>query len=94
MESFKLHSLAKKPDVAMQLSSEHQWQADENLCRLRSVVSTVVFCGKQNIVPLCGHRHELHATCFSSNAANSGNFVALMNFQAEVGDKCAAGTFP
>lgn len=73
------------------LNSEHQRQADENLHRLRSVVATVVFCGKQGIA-LRGHRNE-SAASRASQTANPGNFAALMNFRAAAGDKYACGTF-
>ena len=40
---------SEKADVATQLSSEHQRQAEENMTRLRSAISTVMFLGRQNI---------------------------------------------
>lgn len=81
----------QQADVAMKLNSEHQQQADENTARLRSVKSTVMFCGRQNIA-LRGHCHESQSQRTRKDA-NPGNFLALMNLRAEAGDKCATGSF-
>ena len=83
----------QQADVEIQLSIEHQRQADENMARLRSVVSAVMFCGRQNIA-LRGHRNESRkGSDHNSKDANPGNFLALMNFRAEASDKFATGCF-
>ena len=87
---FERTASGEKADVATQLSSEHQRQAEENMTRLCSVISTVMFLGRQNI-PLRGHRHEASKDR-RALSGNPGNFMALMNFRAEAGDAHATGS--
>ena len=90
---FQSTASGQQADVATQLSSEHQRQVDENMARLRSAISAVMFCGRQNIA-LRGHRNESRkGRDHYSKDANPGNFLALMNFRAEAGDEFATGSF-
>lgn len=45
---------------------------DKNLSILRSIINTIILCGKQNI-PLRGHRDDS-----TSTASNKGNFHAIL----------------
>ena len=49
---------------------------------LESVLSTVLFCGKQNL-PLRGHRDD---SAFYQDDSNCRNFQALLEFRVESGD--------
>ena len=90
---FQSTASGQQADVATQLSSEHQRQADENMARLRSVISAVMFCGRQSIA-LRGHRNESRkGRDHYSKDANPGNFLAIMNFRAEACDEFATGSF-
>ena len=90
---FQSTASGQQADVATQLSSEHQRQADENMARLRSVISAVMFCGRQNIA-LRGHLNKSRkGRDLYSKDANPGNSLALMNFRAEAGDEFATGSF-
>ena len=88
---FEMTASGEKADVVTQLSSEHQRQAEENMTRLRSVIPTVMFLGRQNM-PLRGHRHEASKDR-RGLSRNPGNFMALMNFRAEAGYAHATGSF-
>ena len=53
--------------------------------RLKSIVNTVVLCGRQNI-PLRGH-HDSGTDVEKRTFTNHGNFWALLKFRVEAGDK-------
>ena len=65
-------------DVLQQLNSTWMAQIAENRQKLKSIVKCIIFCGKQGIA-LRGH--------VEYGSLNSGNFLELLNFRAEVSDK-------
>lgn len=52
--------------------------------RLKSIVNTIVLCGRQNI-PLRGH-YDSGTDVEKHTSANHGNFWALLKFRVEAGD--------
>ena len=64
--------------MIQQLKSTMKAQIAENWQKLKSDVKCIVFCGKQSIA-LRGH--------VEGGSQNSGNFLELLNFRAEAGDK-------
>ena len=78
-----LASMAKNTTVSTVLDSGRSQQIEENRQRLRPIVSTVIFCGRQNI-PLRGHRDDGTLSTVNENEAgsvvNEGNFRALLQF--------------
>lgn len=70
--------------VNVQLNKHAQAKIEQNKEKLKSIVKTVVFCGKQN-VPLRGHRDD--SQYLSDTKHNSGNFQKLLEFRIDAGDK-------
>lgn len=68
-------------DVRSQLAEVRRTHIEQSRQKLQSIVSTVLFCGMQNI-PLRGHRDD--SKCLDKG--NAGNFQALLNFRVEGGD--------
>ena len=60
-------------------------QIEYNRKVLRSIVSSVIFCGKQNVA-LRGHMES----STDNSSKNRGNFLALLDFRAEGGDEIIA----
>jgi hypothetical protein len=53
--------------------------------KLRSLVSSIVFCGKQNI-SLRAHRNETFKPGLNEEpVGNPGDFLALLEFRSEAG---------
>ena len=75
----------RRESVAVQLSQEFRDTVLKNRQILRSIVDTILFCGRQNI-GLRGHRDS--ATDLESQGAQSNhrNFWALLNFRIAAGD--------
>lgn len=76
-------------NVANQVCKQRLAQVKENRDRLRPIVSTIIFCGRQNI-PLRGHRDDGNKSLkFVENDQNSvvanqeGNVRALLGFRIE-----------
>ena len=67
-----------------QLSSVRDKQAADNRCKLRSIIETIFFCGRQGIA-LRGHRDDSLAVS-ENPESNHGNFLALLHFRAQAGD--------
>ena len=80
-------------DVQSKLVSAHEQQVAENREKLKSIVKTILFCGRQNIA-LRGHREPaptlvgLEQISTNQFQSNPGNFFALLQFRAEAGDAC------
>ena len=70
--------------VDAQLSSIRIRNIAENCLNLKSIVETVILCGRQGI-PLRGHRDE-NPHVQQDPLANDGNFLALLHFRAQAGD--------
>lgn len=75
-------------NVAQQIAAEANTVISKNRAKLLSILKTVIFCARQNIA-LRGHRHESGWTPESSEhpCENPGNFLALLRFRADSGDK-------
>jgi hypothetical protein len=63
--------------VPVMISAANRTQYENNLQILKSVVSAILLCGKQNIA-LRGHRDDN----LSTSASNKGNFPAILNLMA------------
>ena len=57
----------------------------QNRLKLRSIVETIIFCGRQGI-SLRGHQDD-HTCVDADPLANHGNFLALLQFRIQAGDK-------
>ena len=69
---------SQQKSIGEQRSKAVALQVESNKKKLQSIVKTILFCGRQ-IISLWGHR-EL------SDAKNTGNFRALLQFSVESGD--------
>ena len=69
------------------LSSVLAQQIAENRLKLKSILKTVILCGRRNF-SLCGHRDD-----FTSDSSDKGNFDALLSFRADAGDMVLANHF-
>ena len=56
---------------------------DKNREKLKSILSSVVLCGKQN-VPLRGHRDD--SSHIEDVSVNCGNFQVLLDYHVSAGD--------
>lgn len=78
-------------EVVNQVCVQREAQVKENRDRLRPIISTIIFCGRQNI-SLRGHRDDgALYKCntdekIDSPVANDGNFRALLRLRVESGD--------
>lgn len=83
-------------EVANQICTQREQQIKENRERLRPIVSTIIFCGRQNI-SLRGHRDD--GSIYNRNSQhqdvspteNDGNFRALLRFRVDSGDEKLRG---
>ena len=66
--------------VQHQLRSQSRATVSRNRCVVRSILKTIVFCGKQ-MIPLRGHREHSEGSDM-----NRGNFLALLEFRKDAGD--------
>ncbi len=92
---FQKVQLNQITSINQQISTLRQERVKQNRLKLRSIVETVVFCGRQGIA-LRGHRDD-HSQVKSTPLSNHGNFLALLQFRIQAGDqvlqnhfKCAA----
>lgn len=74
----------KELPVDQMLHSALAMQIEKNRIKLKSILKTVVLCGKQSI-PLRGHRDD--AKYLNDETVNSGNFQALLDFRIDAGDE-------
>ena len=87
-ESFKAVMEKSRLPVNQMLSRVHLQRITENRQNIISIVDTIIFCGRQGIA-LRGHRDDSkHLT--QSSLANHGNFLALLRFRVDSGDKVLA----
>ena len=75
----------RRESVAVQLSQEFRDTVLKNRQMLRSIVDTIVLCGRQNIA-LRGHRDSATDLEGVGAQSNHGNFWALLNFKIACGD--------
>ena len=67
-----------------QLSSIRRGNVAENRLKLKSIVETIILCGREGI-PLGGHRND-NPNVQEEVLANRGNFLALLHVRAQAGD--------
>ena len=93
-KSYHIHSVSdmlafmkimnnEQTPIDHQLVSAVAQQVQQNRELLKSIIKTVIFCGKQNVA-LRGHRDDRKHL---QQPGNHGNFHALLNFRIESGDK-------
>jgi predicted RNA-binding protein YlxR (DUF448 family) len=68
------------------VSSQRANQVTDNRHRLKPIVETLIFLGRQNI-PLRGHRDDGSLLDISESSVNEGNFRELLRFRVGAGDK-------
>ena len=78
----------KQLPVDQQLSSIMTKRVEENRNKLKAIVRAVILCGRQGI-GLRGHRDDWKHFDDTPHA-NHGNFVALLHFAVESGDRVLA----
>ena len=83
-EAFQKVMTKIQPSIARQINLASQQLVDSNRLKLRSIVETVLLCGRQNI-SFRGHRDS---SCDVENCPNAphGNFWALLDFRVSAGD--------
>ena len=84
MEEFLKVMRNEQPSIRRQLSEATAKRIATNHQKLRSIVETIVLCGRQNI-PLRGHRDSIMDIERTPNAQH-GNFWALLQFRIAAGD--------
>ena len=75
----------RRESVAVQLRQGWRDTIQKNRQMLRSIVETIVLCGRQNIA-LRGHRDSGTDLEGQGAQSNHGNFWALLNFRISAGD--------
>ena len=71
--------------IENQLSILHSKKVTENRLKLRSIAETIILCGRQGIA-FRGHRDDRLSVEENPNS-NHGNFLALLQFRIQAGDK-------
>ena len=84
MKAFQEVMTNKQPSIAHQLDQASQQLMASNRLKLRSIIETVLLCGRQNI-PLRGHRDSSYDVERNPTAPH-GNFWALLEFRISAGD--------
>lgn len=74
-----------RESVVVQLKEGLRDTIQKNRQTLRSIVETIIFCGRNNIA-LRGHRDSGTDVEVYGEQSNHGNFWALMNFRVSAGD--------
>ena len=72
--------------VYQQMQEQASTLVQSNRLKLKSILKTIVFCGKQ-MISLRGHREQAGAN------VNPGNFRALLDFRVDAGDTVLAEHF-
>ena len=75
----------RRESLAVQLQRGMRDTIQKNRQMLRSIVETIVLCGRQNIA-LRGHRDSGTDLEVQGAPSNHGNFWALLNFRISAGD--------
>lgn len=84
MEEFLKVMKKEQPSIRTHLSEALVQQIATNRQKLRSIVETILLCGRQNI-PLRGHR-DSNMDIERTSDAQHGNFWALLHFRVAAGD--------
>ena len=74
----------QQPNICQRLDKVAAARIASNRQKLRSIVETIVLCGRQNI-SLCGHRDSALDVERDATASH-GNFRALLEFRVAAGD--------
>lgn len=79
-----------KTDVMSQVNEKYLAEILENRARLKPIVESIIFLGRQNIA-FRGHRDDGNLNMFMKNnneksTVNEGNFKALLTFRVKSGD--------
>ena len=83
----RFNTVMKNPELAVdhRLCAERSKRAAKNHLKLLSIAETVIFCGRQGLA-FRGHRDDSPSSKEDS-CGNHGNFLALLHFRAQAGDK-------
>ena len=93
MSSFRTVMRQEQPSVQQQMVTNHEQLACENRQKLKSIISVIDLCARQNIA-LRGHRSEdWNPAAEEEPASNPGNFLALLRFRVDAGDTSVARDF-
>ena len=85
-EEFKKSMSHQQPNIQQRLSKSLSDRIANNRGKLKSIIKTIVLCGRQNIA-LRGHRdNTLDIERDATGVHNHGNFTALLNFRIDSGD--------
>lgn len=84
-ENFLSVADGKIEKITNQLSSEHAQQTAENRQKLRSIVETIILCGRQELA-LRGTNDFGKVMNGNCRNVNDGNFRALLRFRISSGD--------
>lgn len=76
---------SKTLDVCLQINTKAKKEADENRKKLRTIIQTLKFCGRQELA-LRGHIDSGRLT-LEEPIHNDGNFRALLRFRVQSGDE-------
>ena len=87
-ELFKSVMESKILPVDQQISKARALSIAKNKQKLKSIVETIILCGRQGIA-LRGHRNDWKHIKEVPHA-NPGNFIALLQFRAASGDQILA----
>lgn len=83
---FISHAEQGRPSVSQLLQDGASSAILQNRLKLKSILKTIVFCGKQ-MISLRGHREQ------ANQGSNQGNFRALLDFRIDAGDVVLAEHF-
>lgn len=84
IDAFLKVMTGQQPGIRVQLKDAAKELLAKNRKKLRSIVETIILCGRQNI-PLCGH-HDSGLDLECNTCENHGNFWALLQFYTAAGD--------
>jgi len=90
-ETFKEAMESKQIPINHQLSKIQALTVAKNKEKLKPIVETVIFCGRQGIA-LRGHCDD-HTCLEDVPHTNPGNFIALLSFRIKSGDTVLADHF-
>ena len=82
-------SVSKSLSINIQIDNVRRSIIEENRKKLYPIVKTILLCGR-NDLPLRGHRDDsqYHPTIGEfSKSSGVGNFIELLNFRVDAGDK-------
>ena len=82
-DSFLQVAVGSSLNVSKQVNVYRKNQAEENRLKLKSIVKTIIFCGRQGIA-LRGKIES--GEVLSNDSESDGNFRALLRFRVDAGD--------